>query len=259
MMKPGEKYTLPSGEKIEVAIALAAPMLQQLAWCERQAKKVDVTIAGKVSNLTFHAESLERLIRQFAAQADQKGVEKNLVDSSKTSLKTTFDHITRLSLNVLQTMSKEVEKCRGAPSLHAASCIEEDKAPEAAALAKLNKTAAAKAFAKAYRQLETQIGAHDTWMDILTKNVATSRLIDITIPDDVVKFAANLKKDGLVAAKQLLAELAVIQGLFADIPAKSTRLVLLEAAQRRVSELGAKLTPKLEIMFNSKLDEESAE
>ena len=74
-MNPVLSYT-PSDAtcKVPLVIANLSPMLHQIAWCEeRVAREELVSIAAKVTHVTFHAESIDRLVRQACRVHRQVG------------------------------------------------------------------------------------------------------------------------------------------------------------------------------------------
>ena len=153
-------------------------MLHQITWCESRVARADVSIAAKVTHVTFHAESIDRLVRQACqlhlrqvGEASQLGgdaighrqrcfdqrAKLQVVEVCKTAFKRCFDQIAQNSIDVLVVNIMMLEKARQHPSLQAAKAIEADKMPAKAKLAKLSKTEPAKAFAKAYALAEVQL------------------------------------------------------------------------------------------------------
>ena len=146
-----------------------------------------------------------------------------------------------------------LDKAAQDPQLQAAKAIEADKMPEKAKLAKLSKSEPAKAFAKAFAQAEVQLTQHEALMKLLTGNAAAARHIDTELPPAISQLTDKLKKDEWQAARQLLAELAVVQGIFVDIPDGAKRATLLNAAKQNVKEMGATLTPKVDMWLTSEI------
>ena len=55
------------------------------------------------------------------------------------------------------------------------------------------------------------------------------------------------------AARQLVAELAVVQGIFVDIPDGAKRATVFNAARQKVKDMGATLTPKVDMWLTSEM------
>ena len=51
----------------------------------------------------------------------------------------------------------------------------------------------------------------------------------------------------------MLAELAVVQGIFVDIPDGAKRATVFNAAKQKVKEMGAALTPKVDMWLTSEM------
>ena len=107
------------------------------------------SIVSKVTHVTFHAESIDRLARQ-AVSVGGVALEQQAIQVCKAAFKRCFDQIAQNSIDVLVVNIVMLAKARQHPSLHAAKAIEADKMPEKAKLAKLSKSEPAKAFAKAF-------------------------------------------------------------------------------------------------------------
>ena len=144
-----------------------------------------------------------------------------------------------------------LEKARQHHSLQAAKAIE--AGIFSAKLAKLSKTEPAKAFAKAYALAEAQFNQHESLMKSLTGNAAAGRQIDNELPPAISQLTDKLKQNEFQAARQLVAELVVVQGIFVDIPDGAKRFTLLNAAKQKVKDMGATLTPKVEMWLSSEM------
>ena len=168
----------------------------------------------------------------------------------KKAFKRSFDQIAQTSIDALVVSIAALDKAAQDPQLQAAKAIEADKMPEKAKLAKLSKTEPAKAFAKAYALAEAQFNQHESLMKSLTGNAAAARHIDNELPPAISQLTDKLKQNEFQAARQLLAELAVVQGIFVDIPDGAKRFTVLNAAKQKVKDMGATLTPKVEMWLS---------
>ena len=88
-------------------------------------------------------------------------------------------------------------------------------------------------------------------MKSLTGNAAAARHIDNELPPAISQLTGKLKKDEFQAARELVAALAVVPGIFVDIPDGAKRFTLLNAAKQKVKDMGATLTPKVEMWLSS--------
>ena len=238
--------------KVPLVIANLSPMLHQIAWCEARVARADVSIVGESSargqgaHVTFHAETIDRLVRQ-AVSIGNNALEQQVVQVCKKAFKRCFDQIAQTSIDALVVSIATLDKAAQDPQLQAAKAIEADKMPEKAKLAKLSKSEPAKAFAKAFAQAEVQLNQHEALMKLLTGNAAAARHIDTELPPAISQLTDKLRKDEWQAARQLLAELAVVQGIFVDIPDGAKRFTLHNAAKQKVKDIGATLTTKVEM------------
>ena len=90
-------------------------------------------------------------------------------------------------------------------------------------------------------------------MKLLTGNTAAASHIDTELPPAISQLTDKLREDEWQAARQLLAELAVVQGIFVDVPDGAKRATLLNAAKQKVKEMGAKSTPKVDMRLTSEM------
>ena len=131
--------------------------------------------------------------------------------------------------------------------------------PEKAKLSKLSKSEPAKASAQAYALAEVLLNQHEALMKLLAGNTAGARHIDTELPPAISQLIDKLKEDEWQAARQLLAELAVVQGIFVDIPDGAKLATVLNAAKQKVKEMGATLTPKVDMWLTSEMKKCSQE
>ena len=89
-------------------------------------------------------------------------------------------------------------------------------------------------------------------MKSLTGNAAAARHINNELPPAISQLTDKLKHE-FQAARQLVAELAVVQGIFVDIPDGAKRFPLLNAAKQKVEDMGATLTPSVEMWLSSEM------
>ena len=241
-----------------MTIANLAAMLHLISWCEARVARADASIGGESSargqgaHVTFHAETIDRLVMQ-AVSISNNALEQQVVQVCKKAFKRCFDQIAQTSIDALVVSIATLDKAAQDPSLQAANAIEADKMPDKAKLPKLSKSAPAKAFAKAFAQAEVQLNQHEALMKLLTGNAAAARHIDTELPPVISQLTNKLKEDEWQAARQLLAELAVVQGIFVDIPDGAKRFTLLNAAKQKVKDMGATLTPKVEMLLSSEM------
>ena len=90
-------------------------------------------------------------------------------------------------------------------------------------------------------------------MKSLKGNAATAIHIDNEVPPATSYFTDKLKQNEFQAARQLLAELVVVQGIFVDVPDGAKRATLLNAAKQKVNEMCAPLTPKVDMWLTSEI------
>ena len=110
--------------KVPLFIASLSPMLHKIAWCEARVARADVSIAAKVTHVTFHAESIDRLVRQ-AVSVGVDGIGHRVVQVCGTAFKRCFDQIAQYSIDALEVGIKTLEKARQDLSLRRRPCGEE--------------------------------------------------------------------------------------------------------------------------------------
>jgi hypothetical protein len=174
-MMDGQPYVMTTGALISLDTATASRFVGACLWHELFALKKITNTAGRVANITAHAESVYALLRQLVSKGLTE--EHRFYESRVTGFRAVFDAVVQESFGTVQAASNAMVDAMSHQTLAIAAAIESDTMPAIDTMAKLHRTAAAKAFSKAYKSLLAAVEIHRSVVSDLDANTIAGKLV----------------------------------------------------------------------------------